>query len=304
MDNATGTSGNAFPRANGSRSENVGIETLGIDGVGLIGGSIAAAVKSRGLCRLVLGFGRSAGRLEIAREEGLIDDCSTDYRAAAKVDLLVCCLPVDRIGDAVRSAAKYMRPGTTVTDAGSVKVAVCAEIGSEPAPGIAFVGSHPLAGSEKQGFEHADAGLFAGRTCIVTPTEMSNASAVSRIAEFWRGLGSNVVTMPPAEHDRIMARTSHVPHAIAAAIAAGLANGEEHFAASGFRDMTRIAGGDPRLWTGILLANREAVSAEMNAFIERCEAISSALASSDAQEVERLLVDGQRRRKAFAETFQ
>jgi prephenate dehydrogenase len=295
MGNVTGTSGDAFPRASGSE-----IETLGIDGVGLIGGSIAVAAKARHLCSRVIGFGRSQARLEAARAAGVIDEIATDYSAADRVDLVVCCLPVDRIAHAVREAAKHMRPGTIATDAGSVKHGICEAVGPHPAPGVAFVGSHPLAGSERQGFEHADPQLFEGRTCVVTPQDLTDRSAITRIKNFWRALGCEVVALSSEAHDDILARTSHLPHAVAAAIAAGLANGDERFAASGFRDTTRIAASDSQLWASILLANRTAVLHELEAFIDRCRSMSSALAAADAREVERLLAEGKRRRDAFA----
>ncbi len=293
MGNVTGTSGEAFPRAGSS-----GFETLGIDGVGLIGGSIAAAAKARSLCRRVLGFGRSAERLEAARDAGLIDDFSLDYRAASEVDLQICCLPVDRIPEAILQAAACMQPGGVVTDAGSVKGSICESIGSEPAPGVFFVGSHPLAGSEKQGFAHADADLFAGRTCVVTPGPGSDESATVRVTDYWQRLGSSVLVLSPAEHDRILARTSHMPHAVAAAVAAALCPADITFAASGFRDTTRIAAGDPALWTSILYANRVAVASELRSLVDRCQQFVSALESGQVEAVEHLLADGKRCRDA------
>lgn len=289
MGDVTSTSGDAFPPAGTCQ-----FETLGIDGVGLIGGSIAAAAKARSLCRRVIGFGRSAERLEAARAAGLIDECSLDGKAAAQVDLHVCCLPVDRIADAVRRAAARVRRGAVITDAGSVKSSICDAIGPEPASGVSFVGSHPLAGSEKQGFEHADAQLFDAKTCVVTPDAGSDAAAVSRVTQFWQQLGSRVVSLTPAEHDRILARTSHMPHAVAAAVAAALSSDDVQFAATGFRDATRIAGGDPRLWTSIMLANRVAVAAELKSVVDRCHELVTALEAADASHIEWLLAEGKR----------
>jgi cyclohexadieny/prephenate dehydrogenase len=276
--------------------------TLGIAGVGLIGGSIAAAAKSRCLFQRVIGFGRSRERLEDAAARGLIDELAVDYAAASEVDLFVCCLPVDRIGQAVREAARHMAPGTVATDAGSAKAGICREIGSSPSPGVTFVGSHPLAGSEKQGFEHADANLFAGRICVVTPSG-TDEPTLTRVIDFWQHLGCRVVRISPGEHDEILARTSHVPHVVAAAVAGGLREGEQQYAASGFRDVTRIAAGDPELWTGILLANRDAVIDEIGHLVERCGAISAALADADSDCLRRLLTSAKARRDAFASRF-
>ena len=293
MGNVTGTSGKALPRAGSSE-----IETLGIDGVGLIGGSIAAAARARSVCRRIIGFGRSAPRLEAAQAAGAIDEFSLDYETAAQVDLYVCCLPVDRIAQATSRAAACMPRGSVVTDAGSVKESICDAIGPEPAAGVFFVGSHPLAGSEKQGFEYADALLFERRTCVVTPAEGSDASATARVTDFWQRLGSRVVSLSPAEHDRILARTSHMPHAVASAVAAALCPEDVPFAASGFRDATRIAAGDPQLWTSILAANRIAVTAELRSVIERCRQLVSALELGDVEQIEHLLAEGKRCRDA------
>lgn len=277
---------------------------LGIAGVGLIGGSIAAAAKSRGVVREVIGFGRSADRLAAAVRAGVIDIAGTDYEAASGVDLFVSCLPVDRIAESVHEAARHMRPGSVATDAGSAKGTICAAVGDEPEPGVTFVGSHPLAGSERQGFEHADANLFEGRTCVMTPTEGGDAAAVERVAEFWESLGCRVVRMSPAEHDRVLARTSHLPHVAAAAVAIGLRPGEEQFAAGGFRDVTRIAGGDADLWASILLANREAVGDEIGAHVEHCRNVANALAAGDAEQLRGFLAAAQARREAFVRTFE
>ncbi|HEX6983739.1 MAG TPA: prephenate dehydrogenase/arogenate dehydrogenase family protein [Planctomycetaceae bacterium] len=292
MSDATGTSGGA------------GTGTLGVAGVGLIGGSIAAAVKARGMFGRVIGFGRSVDRLEAALRAGLIDDYATEYGPACRdADLFVSCLPVDRIADSLREAAARMKPGSVVTDAGSVKRSICSAVGPEPAPGVTFVGSHPLAGSERQGFEHADADLFVGRTCVLTPCGGEPAAAVERVASFWRGLGSEVVTLSAGEHDAVLARTSHLPHLVAAAVAAALSEGQERFAAGGFRDTTRIAAGDPDLWASILLGNREAVGEALGEFIGRCEAFRRALAAGDGASLRELLHDAKRRRDAFARVF-
>jgi prephenate dehydrogenase len=232
----------------------------------------------------------------------LIDEFSLDYRVAAEVDLQICCLPVDRIPEAVRQAAACMQPGAVVTDAGSVKGSICESIGSEPAPGIFFVGSHPLAGSEKQGFAHADPDLFAGRTCVVTPAMGTDGSAIACVGEFWQRLGSSVLMLSPVEHDRVLARTSHMPHAVAAAVAAALCPADIPLAATGFRDTTRIAAGDPALWTSILSANRVAVASELQSHIDRCQQFVSALQAGQVELVEHLLAEGKRCRDAVGKS--
>ena len=292
MGDATRTSGRA------------GTGTLGIAGIGLIGGSIAAAARSRGLFARVIGFGRSQDRLEAAKRAGLIDDFAVDYeRFGPELDLFVSCLPVDRIADSVRRAAGSMSSGAVVTDAGSVKGTICEAVGPEPAPGVTFVGSHPLAGSEKQGFEHANSDLFQGRLCVLTPCGGDRTNATDRLANFWRSLGSEVATLSPGEHDEILARTSHLPHLAASAVAAGVAEDHLRFGAGGFRDTTRVAAGDPALWASILLANRDAVRGALSELIGRCDALRRALDTRDAASLQRMLGDAKARREKFDEVF-
>lgn len=274
-----------------------GTGVLGIAGVGLIGGSIAGAAKSRGLCTRVIGYGRSAARLNAAKDAGLIDDFATEIGdSCEEVDLFVSCVPVDRIPESVMHAARFMRRGGIITDGGSVKLSICNAVGVEPAPGIAFVGSHPLAGSEKGGFENADAELFQGRLCVITPRGGESETAITRVTEFWRGLGSEVVVLDPQIHDSILARTSHLPHVAAAAVASGLDSASARFAAGGFRDTTRVAAGDPSLWVSILLANRGEVSEALTEFISRCEAYRHALETNDATRLYDLLQTAKDRR--------
>lgn len=295
MGDSIGTKGTKGTLGNG---------TLGIAGIGLIGGSIAAAVKSRRLFQQIVGFGRSVDRLEAARQSGLIDDYVVDGdEAACDVDLLVSCLPVDRIVDSVRRAAKCMKPGSVITDAGSVKGTICAALGPTPAPGVAFVGSHPLAGSEKQGFENADSNLFRDRVCVITPTDGEPNAAVDRVRAFWRGLGSEVVTLSPAEHDAVLARTSHMPHLVAAALAGVPTDEELRLAAGGFRDTTRIAAGDPDLWTAIVSANRHAIEDALVDFAAQCEKCRAAIAAGDESAIRQFLDTAKARRSLFTDLF-
>ena len=273
---------------------------LGIAGVGLIGGSIAAA--ARGVSSRIIGFGRSLERLRTAREAGLIDEFSVDYELCREVDLFISCLPVDRIAESVRTASALMPPGSIATDAGSTKQSICTAIGVAPSPMTTFIGSHPLAGSEKQGFEHADAHLFERRVCVITPTGAEPPETVGRLADFWASLGSRVVSLSAVEHDRILARTSHMPHIAAAAVAGGVEESDLPFASGGFRDTTRIAGGDPSLWAAILLANEEAVGAALDAVIERCGRFREAVRQGDAKLLRTLLTDAKMRRDAFDES--
>ena len=264
---------------------------IGIVGVGLIGGSIAAAIKQLEPGTRVIGIGRSQVRLEAARDAGLLDVAATDMSAVRDCRLVIVCTPVDRIVADVHAAATQLAPGAIVTDAGSVKARICAELVSGLPDGVHFVGSHPLAGSEKNGWEHSDADLFRDRVCVVTPSAATPDDACRTAESFWRGLGMRVVRMSPEDHDRALATTSHVPHVAAAAVAAQLTQEWLDLAATGFRDTTRIAAGDPDLWSAILLANRNPVIAGLANLIDRLDEFRTAIADGDVSRLKHLLSD-------------
>jgi prephenate dehydrogenase len=272
--------------------------TIAIVGVGLIGGSIALAAKSRGVAQTVIGVGRNALRLEQARRAGIIDEGLVDPTAAARrADLLVFCTPVDRIAAGVREAAQTCCEGTLITDVGSIKGSIARGLAVGLPGGVAFVGSHPLAGSEQQGFQNADARLFENRICVVTPLVDSLPLAVEKIARFWEGLGMTVVEMTPEAHDAALAETSHFPHLAAAALAGTLSAENVSLAASGFRDTTRIASGDPDLWTAIFLANRRPVLASLTKFDQVLAEFRQALEHNDAEGLKKLLVAAKENRE-------
>jgi prephenate dehydrogenase len=272
--------------------------TIAIVGVGLIGGSIALAAKSRGAAQSVIGVGRDAERMEQARRRGVIDEGLVDLAAAARrADLVVFCTPVDRIVAGVRQAAQACPDGTLITDAGSVKGCITRELTSGLPSGIAFVGSHPLAGSEQQGFEHADARLFENRVCVVTPLTTSPRPAVDRVCAFWKSLGSQVVEMSPEAHDLALAETSHLPHLAAAALAATLSPENSALAASGFRDTTRIASGDPDLWTAIFFGNRPQVLVSLTKYNQLLAEFREALEQNDAKRLKELLLTAKMNRE-------
>jgi prephenate dehydrogenase len=276
------------------------LHTLTIVGVGLIGGSIGLAARQRRLAQRVIGVGRQRDSLERAQRLGAIDDCSLDLVAAvAGADLAVFCTPVDQIARQVLAAAAACAAGTLLTDAGSTKAAIVAELEGRLPAGVAFVGSHPLAGSEKRGPEHADARLFEGRLTVITPTPRTDAAAVERVASFWRALGSRVRLMSPEEHDRALALTSHLPHLLAAALAGMLSPELHELTASGFRDTTRVAGGDPSIWTAIFAHNRAAVLDALRLLTARLAEFQSALEAGDAAAVDRLLTQAKRVRDAL-----
>ena len=266
------------------------VPTVTIVGVGLIGGSIAAALKARGVCEQIIGVGRSEDRLQRAQKLGLLDAGSTSIEdAAAKSDLLIFCTPVDRIVAGVQQAGPHCRPGTVLTDAGSIKTAICVPLASTLPGEVEFIGSHPLAGSEKSGFEHAEADLFEGSLCVVTPTDDSSPQATDFVTLFWQSIGMTVVEKSPTEHDRLLALTSHMPHVVAPALASLLDDDSARFAASGFRDTTRIAGSDPALWTAIIKANAESILESLDAFEASLRTFRESIAAADWPRLQNLL---------------
>ena len=234
--------------------------TVSIVGAGLIGGSIGLALRERKLAREVVGIGRRQLSLDAARKVGAIDRGVTDLAAGvAQAQLVIVCTPVDSIAEKLIQVAAACRTDALLTDAGSTKEVLVATVDKGLVArrgGPRFVGSHPLAGDHRTGAEFARADLFEGRMVVVTPTEATRPAAVTEVSGFWQSLGAVVKTMSPAEHDRALASTSHLPHLVAAALAAATPPELLPLAASGWRDTTRVAGGDPKLWEPIFATNR------------------------------------------------
>lgn len=276
------------------------IETLTIVGVGLIGGSLGLAAKQRRVAARVIGVGRQQRSLDQARAVGAIDEGVLDLAAGARpADLIVFCTPVDRIADQVLEAAPHCRPGTLLTDAGSTKAGLVQAIVSRLPGHVAFVGSHPLAGSEKRGPVYADADLFEGRLTIVTRTSRTDEPALARTRHFWESVGARVKIMAPEAHDQALARTSHLPHLAASALAGILPAADAELTATGFRDCTRIAAGDPELWTAIFLQNRAAVLAALETLERQLDRFRQALQTSDATALTELLAQAKKVRDAL-----
>ena len=284
-----------------SNSEDLeGKFVLAVVGVGLLGGSVALAARQFGVVQHVVGIGRDAVRLQAAVDAGIIDEFYTEpTEDHAYWDMVVVATPVDRIATDVRKMARISLPGTIITDVGSVKADICQSIGAEPAPGVFFVGSHPMAGSEKCGFETARGDLFIDRVVVVTPDKRTEAEALELVTEFWTLIGSRVVTKPAEQHDEAVATTSHVPHVAASALASLLWEDQHDLAATGFRDTTRIAAGDPDLWTTILKSNVETVLPSLRSFIEALEMFEEALENGDGKQLKKLLALGKTSRDAL-----
>jgi cyclohexadieny/prephenate dehydrogenase len=276
------------------------IKTLAIVGVGLIGGSIGLAAKRRNVVERVLGAGRRQTGLNQALKLGSIDEAFLDLAAAVRqAEIVVFCAPVDRIAEQIIASAPDCAPGTLLTDVGSTKAEIVKSVEGRLPQGVAFVGSHPLAGSEKRGPEYADADLFQDRLTIVTETAATDPRALARTTAFWQALGSRVRVMAPEDHDEALALTSHLPHLVAAALASVVPPDLQELTASGFRDTTRIAAGDPTLWTGVFAQNRQAVLNALEQLEGRLSQFRQALMSENWSAVGNLLAQAKKVRDAL-----
>lgn len=274
---------------------------VAIVGVGLIGGSIGLALRERKLAKRVVGIGRDASKLIRAKSKGAIDEGKTDVASGvAGADVIVVCTPVDSVVEIVAAAAAACPPKALLTDAASTKSDIVARLTKRLKSGVRFVGSHPLAGSEKSGVAAARANLFDGRRVVVTPTDSTPREAAQGIGEFWSALGAEVVAMSPDEHDQTVAATSHLPHLLSSILAATTPEGALPLTATGWRDMTRIAGGDPELWRQIFATNKAHVLTALGRFEKVLTEARRALGNDDPALVElvNILTEGKRRRDA------
>jgi len=286
------------------------LDQVTIVGVGLLGGSLGRALKTRGLARRVVGLGRSPEKLRRAVEFGCLDAFETDPAAALPAaDLVVLCQPVTVIIGFLDECFRLVKPGAVVTDVGSTKASIVAA-GERAAiargDNTAFVGSHPMAGSERTGAEHAHSDLFEGATCHVTVTETTSLRAAAQVATLWRRVGMRIIFDHPDRHDRMVATISHVPHLAAVALVESLQAIDGHpqfqsrLAGPGFRDMTRIAMGSPEVWLDICRENKQAIAEALHRLIDILAQWRIRLDADDADDIRRVLDEAQRRRQAFS----
>jgi prephenate dehydrogenase len=274
-----------------------------IIGVGLLGGSLGMAVKRRRLACQIAGFVRRAVSLKECEKAGAVDFAATDLLAAVwDADLVILCTPLAQMRPLVKRMIPALKGGAIVTDVGSVKVSVVKELESLAAKaGAHFVGSHPMAGAEKNGVAAARADLFTNTVCAVTPTRRTNKAALRKVEQFWKAVGSCVLELSPETHDALVSRSSHLPHVLAATLARLVlapANSKYQAAlcANGFRDTTRIASGSPEMWRDIALANRRNLSKSIAAFVAELQKFQKVLAKADAKAVAKFFETAKQRR--------
>ena len=273
---------------------------VAVIGVGLIGGSVGLALRARGLATEVVGVGRDKDVLERALARGAIDRGTTDLaRGVSSAEVVVVCTPVDHIAEAVRLAAESCPPDALVTDAGSVKRRLVDEVERHPHAADKFIGAHPLCGSEQRGPDHARADLFQDRVCVLTPGPRGRPDRLARAGAFWSSLGCRVMHLAPGEHDEILAYTSHLPHAVASALAGSIPGDWLALAAGAYRDGTRVAAADAGLWTAIFRDNRGPLLKAIGQMQERLDAFKFALMTDDEQAIRHCWEHAKARRDRF-----
>jgi prephenate dehydrogenase len=276
------------------------IDTLAILGVGLLGGSIGRAAIERKAARKVVGIGRRPAMLAAAERLGAATETTTSIEmGVAEADLIVVCTPVDRIVDSVREVARFCPEGALITDVGSTKREIVRQLGGKLGRNVRFLGSHPVAGSEKSGVDQARGDLFEGQRVILTPTRSTKKADVELLKRFWKSLGAETIAMSPERHDQIFAAVSHLPHLVAAALAGSISASDLKHAAAGWLDTTRVASGDAELWTPIFSTNRDGVLKALARFEKTLTLLRDAIERDDGKALTRLLTAAKRNRDAL-----
>ncbi len=271
---------------------------VGILGVGLLGGSVAKAVRSIFPEVQICGWGRSQDNLERAIELNIIDEGSLELQdAVERADLLVVATPVQKIVETLNLAAPLLDPGCLIVDVGSTKATIVAQASGLPWS-HQFCPCHPIAGSEKSGAQHASSDLFRGKTVVLTPMDSTSPKTVAGADLLWRLMGASTVYMTPDAHDAALATTSHLPHMIAAALALGTSSDLLPLVGSGWSDTTRVAAGDPALWRQIIQENQTDALHTMRRFATIWANMIDAVQREDFDAIEKMLEEGKQIRDA------
>ncbi len=279
---------------------------LTIIGVGLIGGSLARVCRKKGLADELVGVGRGRKNLELAVELGVIDRWSHQVEEGVDgADGVVLATPMGTIIPLAERMAPHIEAGCLVTDVGSTKASVVEPLERLLQPTAAFVGGHPIAGTEKSGVEASFETLFEGFRCILTPTDRTDTEALARVQSLWEACGMSVVCMDPDTHDTLMAGVSHLPHMVAYALihtVTGLSCNDHDavaYSAGGFRDFTRIAASDPTMWRDICLANRKPLLAMIDRFSGSLDELREAIEGADGEALQELFAAARRIREGL-----
>ncbi|GAB4416916.1 MAG: prephenate dehydrogenase [Thermodesulfovibrionales bacterium] len=265
------------------------LNKVAILGVGLIGASFALGLREKGMCEKISGYGRKEENLIRAKERGIIDDFSLDPKSVCEdSDLILLSTPVGVFKGLLEYTKGAIKKGAIVTDVGSVKGRLVYELESLMPEGVYYVGSHPIAGSDRSGISDARADLFESALCIITPTENSDTEALRKISMLWDALNARVKFMDPYKHDEIYGAISHLPHVVAYALVNTIGDIDSEFiefAGQGFKDTTRIALSSPELWRDIVLFNRENLIRMLVVFMENIDRIKRLLEKEDSDAI-------------------
>jgi len=282
------------------------INRLALIGVGLIGGSLARALRDAGHVREVIGYGRGLANLQRAVELGVADRIETSLSAAVRdADMVVLATPVGSMADILDAIAPYLAKDAVVTDVGSVKGVIAAAARAALGEKLTdFVPGHPIAGTERTGVEASFSSLFVGRRVVLTPLPETSVEAVARVRAMWQAAGAEVVSMSVEHHDAVLAATSHLPHLLAYALVDMLARLDDSreifaYAAGGFRDFTRIASSDPEMWRDISIANREAIVNMLKKYRAELDGLIKAVAAGDGAKLQTLFARAKAARDAL-----
>ena len=264
---------------------------VAIIGTGLIGGSIGLGLKERGLARSIIGVGRHRASINKALRAKAIDEGTINIeKAVRQADIIILATSVDLIPDLARKIIPLMNTSAILTDVGSAKSYIVSQINREiksrhngERPN--FIGAHPLAGSEQRGIESARPDLFEGSVCVLTPTSLNSKKCITKLSIMWKALGAKVSILTPSRHDEIVAFVSHLPHLVASGLVSVVDEKHWKFAASGLRDTTRVASGDPELWLGICKQNKERIIKALRCFSEEVQHTLNDLEQGDDNKI-------------------
>ncbi|HUU70553.1 MAG TPA: prephenate dehydrogenase [Planctomycetota bacterium] len=275
-------------------------KTVAIVGVGLIGGSLGAALRDRRAAERVRGIGYRTSTLQQAMQLGCVDEVTTDAAEGVRdADLVVLATPVRLIAAKARELAGSVPPGCLITDVGSSKKLITEQLDAIFDGRARYVGSHPMAGSEKRGSVHSSRGLFEGALCILTPTPRTDGEALRHVARMWQAVGARTDEMSPEEHDRRVAFASHLIHVAAACMVNAQSPGSLDCASSGFADTTRVAGSDPQLWRDICLDNSAEIAAAIDTLIGELGDFKAIVENGDADALLRKFTQAAEARRAW-----
>jgi prephenate dehydrogenase len=269
---------------------------VAIIGTGLIGGSLALDIKRKRLAREVVGVSRHKKSIAMALKMKAIDRGSVSLRIIQGADLLIVATPVETVISLRNRILKYITKDCIITDVGSTKEKIVSSLGSLM---FNYIGSHPLAGSEKRGIINASPCLFEGSLCILTPTKSTNPKAVKNITKFWNKVGAKTVILTPKAHDRALSFVSHLPHAVAFSLINAVPQELLRFASGGLKDTTRIAASDTTLWKDILLSNRKNLLNAIRLFENNLKKIKSAIKNNDRQALGKIILKSGKIRKSL-----